>query len=147
MEFLLIFLGILSIAFFYLYKNKKIILSAKGKDIKVILVVRNDLNMGKGKIAAQCCHACLGLYKRQIIRDKSSIDLWEKEYGKKIVVRCNDEKEMFQIAEAAERKGLGTYIVCDAGFTQVAPNSNTVLAIGPASSEQFKDITGHLKLL
>ncbi|RRT80623.1 hypothetical protein B296_00007598 [Ensete ventricosum] len=29
-----------------------------------VLVVRNDLKMGKGKIAAQCSHATLGLYKK-----------------------------------------------------------------------------------
>ncbi|RWW59037.1 hypothetical protein BHE74_00034045, partial [Ensete ventricosum] len=29
-----------------------------------VMVVRNDLKMGKGKIAAQCSHATLGLYKK-----------------------------------------------------------------------------------
>lgn len=30
------------------------------EDIKMVLVVRNDLQMGKGKIGAQCGHATLG---------------------------------------------------------------------------------------
>jgi PTH2 family peptidyl-tRNA hydrolase len=30
---------------------------------KVVLCVRDDLKMGIGKIAAQCCHATLGNYK------------------------------------------------------------------------------------
>ncbi|MCD7465769.1 hypothetical protein HAX54_001878, partial [Datura stramonium] len=34
------------------------------EDFKMVLVVRNDLKMGKGKIAAQCSHATLGLYKK-----------------------------------------------------------------------------------
>ena len=38
--------------------------------MKQVMVVRRDLKMGKGKIAAQCCHAVsythLDVYKRQI---------------------------------------------------------------------------------
>uniref|UniRef100_A0A0A9DCY0 peptidyl-tRNA hydrolase n=1 Tax=Arundo donax TaxID=35708 RepID=A0A0A9DCY0_ARUDO len=34
------------------------------EDFKMVLVVRNDLKMGKGKIAAQCSHATLGLFKK-----------------------------------------------------------------------------------
>ena len=30
--------------------------------MKQAIVVRNDLKMGKGKIAAQCCHAAIGSY-------------------------------------------------------------------------------------
>ena len=32
-------------------------------EIKMVLVVREDLKMGKGKIGAQCGHATLGAYK------------------------------------------------------------------------------------
>ena len=30
-------------------------------EFKMVLVVRNDLKMGKGKAAAQCSHATLGI--------------------------------------------------------------------------------------
>jgi len=33
------------------------------EDVKMVLVVREDLKMGKGKIGAQCGHATLGVYK------------------------------------------------------------------------------------
>ncbi len=32
----------------------------------MVLVVRTDLGMGKGKIAAQCGHATLGAYKKAV---------------------------------------------------------------------------------
>ena len=32
------------------------------QDVKMVLVVRNDLKMGKGKLGAQCGHATLGTY-------------------------------------------------------------------------------------
>ena len=33
-------------------------------DVKMVLVVRQDLKMGKGKAAAQCAHAAVGAYKK-----------------------------------------------------------------------------------
>ncbi len=32
----------------------------------MVLVVRSDLKMGKGKIGAQCGHAVLGAYKKGV---------------------------------------------------------------------------------
>ena len=34
--------------------------------MKQVMVVRTDLKMGKGKIAAQCCHGSIGAIKKQI---------------------------------------------------------------------------------
>jgi pyroglutamyl-peptidase len=48
-------------------------------EYKMVLVARNDLSMGKGKLAAQCCHACLGSYKVAQSYDfgQSMLDTWE----------------------------------------------------------------------
>ena len=42
------------------------------QDIKMTLIVRNDLQMGKGKVGAQCGHATLGGYKSASIYSKKS---------------------------------------------------------------------------
>lgn len=42
--------------------------------MKQAIVMRTDLKMGKGKIAAQACHACLESYKKA---DKRKIREWE----------------------------------------------------------------------
>ena len=36
-------------------------------EVRMTLVVRQDLKMGKGKAAAQCSHATLALYKKLLI--------------------------------------------------------------------------------
>ena len=33
-------------------------------EMKMVLVIRSDLKMGKGKIGAQCGHAVLGAYRQ-----------------------------------------------------------------------------------
>lgn len=39
----------------------------------MVLLVRTDLKMGAGKVAAQVGHATLGAYKRAVKRDPASV--------------------------------------------------------------------------
>lgn len=39
-------------------------------DYKMVFLVRMDLEMGKGKVAAQCCHAVLAAYHDALDRSK-----------------------------------------------------------------------------
>ncbi len=43
--------------------------------VKMVLVVRTDLEMGKGKAAAQCCHACLAAYESSLARRKHKVSI------------------------------------------------------------------------
>ncbi|XP_061362697.1 uncharacterized protein LOC133306394 [Gastrolobium bilobum] len=115
-------------------------------DFKMILVVRNDLKMGKGKIAAQCSHATLGLYKKLINRAPKALNRWEMSAQPKVVVKIESEEDMLALQERAKSLKLPTHITIDAGRTQIAPNSRTVMAIlGPV--EVVDEVTGGLKLL
>jgi len=42
--------------------------------------------------------------------------------------------------------GLETCLVKDAGRTQIAPGSKTVLGVGPGPVDLVDKVTGHLKL-
>ncbi|XP_010246075.1 PREDICTED: peptidyl-tRNA hydrolase 2, mitochondrial isoform X2 [Nelumbo nucifera] len=96
------------------------------EDFKMVLVVRNDLKMGKGKIAAQC--------------------RWEMCGQVKVVLKCESEEDLLILQGRAKSLKLPTHITIDAGRTQIAPNSRTVMAIlGPAVS--VDNVTGGLKLL
>ncbi len=65
----------------------------------------------------------------------------------KICVQCPTEAEMIEINAKAQERGLVTYLVCDAGRTQIPAGSRTVLAIGPAPESTFRGLTDHFKLL
>ena len=114
---------------------------------KMILAVNMSLKMGNGKIAAQCGHATLGCYCKSIKASPTAVGWWERLGQAKIAVKIADENEMFVIRDAADAAGLVTHIVVDAGHTQIAAGSRTVLAIGPAPVSVLNHITGHLKLL
>ncbi|KAJ1688054.1 hypothetical protein LUZ63_019444 [Rhynchospora breviuscula] len=118
-----------------------------GEELKVVLVVRQDLKMGAGKIASQCAHAATGLYAELSQRNRSLLRQWEQFGQAKIVVSCKNQQEMNKLKEMAERCGLPTYIVSDAGRTQVRSGSRTVLAIGPGRKADVDSVTGKLRLL
>ncbi|KAL6073921.1 Peptidyl-tRNA hydrolase PTH2 [Balamuthia mandrillaris] len=113
---------------------------------KLVLCVRTDLKMTTGKIAAQCSHATLGLYKYGKKHHKELIRLWEAGATPKIALRIRNEEEMMALQAQASSLGLPTHIVSDAGRTQVERGTRTVLAIlGPKS--QVDQVTGQLRLL
>mmetsp|Transcript_7183 Transcript_7183/g.9090 ORF Transcript_7183/g.9090 Transcript_7183/m.9090 type:complete len:149 (+) Transcript_7183:289-735(+) len=116
----------------------------KNEPYKMVMVVRMDLKMGKGKMAAQCCHACLGAYKRA---SKKAILHWTKLGQTKLTLKCQTKEELFQIAQQASDEKLPYYLVTDAGRTQIAAGSQTVCAIGPAPESEVNRITGNLKLM
>merc|ERR1719347_1845703 len=116
------------------------------EDTKLVLVVRQDLKMGKGKAAAQCCHATLAAYKQAKRKCPETLRVWEATGQPKITVKCDSEEEMMLLLAQARSLGLVSYVVADAGRTQIAPGSHTVLAVGPAPGSMVDKVTGNLKL-
>ena len=67
-------------------------------DMKMVLLVRTDLGMGKGKVAAQCCHACLAAYQSAQKQSKDTqqwLEAWENEGCAKITLKCPDESTLY----------------------------------------------------
>merc|ERR1712146_754719 len=48
-----------------------------GHDNKMVFVIRTDLQMGKGKVAAQCAHAAIMCYKRASKETPQLLKQWE----------------------------------------------------------------------
>lgn len=112
--------------------------------MKQVIVMRVDLPMGRGKLAAQACHASLGSYKRA---DDKIISKWEQEGGKKVVVKVNSLKELFEVYELIKSTDMPYFLVQDAGHTELPESTVTCLGIGPDKDEKIDKITGEFKLL
>ena len=115
-------------------------------DIKQVIVVRTDLDMGKGKIAAQVGHACV--LGAEHVR-KSHPEWWAEWWGgqEKVVVKVSGIKELQEIKRHAIDLNLPWSEVSDAGHTQLPPGTTTCISIGPAPENLIDKITGDLKLL
>lgn len=66
--------------------------------------------------------------------------------GTKITVKVDSENEMLNLDKRAKDLHVLSSIIRDAGQTQVAPGTRTVIAIGPAPKSVLDKISGHLKL-
>ncbi|XP_029720832.2 peptidyl-tRNA hydrolase 2, mitochondrial [Aedes albopictus] len=114
---------------------------------KMVLVVRSDLGLRKGKIASQCAHAAVMCYMRSASVNQAKLNLWLVQGQPKIVVKVESLEEMVAIAQQANEKRVVAEIVRDAGRTQVSSGTETVLGLGPDSSDVIDSLAGHLKLL
>ncbi|XP_066141779.1 probable peptidyl-tRNA hydrolase 2 [Euwallacea fornicatus] len=114
---------------------------------KMTFVVNHSLKMGVGKIAAQVGHACLGLY-RESLENGLAADLcqWEEEGEKKIVLKGSSTEHLIELQEKAKEAKIPAYLVRDAGHTQIARGSVTVLSLF-GLEEDVDKITGKLSLL
>ncbi|PIA13551.1 peptidyl-tRNA hydrolase [Coemansia reversa NRRL 1564] len=116
------------------------------EDMKMVLVIRTDLGMTKGKIAAQCSHATLACYKQGIKKDPTTIKAWEWTGQTKVTLKCSSEEELLELQNTARSNGLISQSICDAGRTQIVAGSRTVLGIGPGPAAVVDRVTGHLSL-
>jgi PTH2 family peptidyl-tRNA hydrolase len=113
--------------------------------MKLSLVVRTDLGMGRGKVAAQVAHAAVAA----VLRNHGSPALvrWLRDGQPKVVLKVNGADELGTVCDAAASAGLPVEVVLDAGRTQVAPGTATCCAIGPATAEDIDRVVGTLSLL
>lgn len=136
---------------------------------KMVIVVRKDLKMPRGKIAAQASHAAVGaviqaLYKKRL--EASDFDTFEDGYEPlcpelvdaatkdwlvgeftKICVCVESEEELLDVYNKAEENALNVCLITDNGHTVFnGVPTKTCLAIGPCYSSQVDPITKDLKL-
>ena len=111
---------------------------------KQVILVRKDLKLPKGKLAAQAAHASV----RAVLKsDKRKVSKWDSEGAKKIVLKVNDLRELKSYLNKAKRAKLKTAVITDAGLTTIAPGTTTCMAIGPDDEEKIDKITGNLGLM
>ncbi|KAL2680576.1 hypothetical protein Neosp_008178 [[Neocosmospora] mangrovei] len=133
-------------------KKEEPVVKDNGEECKLVLVVRTDLGMTKGKIAAQCSHATLACYKTLLRAPANSpqrkiLSRWERLGQAKIAVQVKSQDEMLELRRKARSLGLTAEVIQDAGRTQIEAGSRTVLGVGPAPRSLVDQVTGGLKLL
>jgi len=114
------------------------------KEVKQVIVIRTDLEMGKGKMISQACHACLEAYKKASPKIKN---LWKYFGYKKVILKVKSLEELMEIYEKVKKTKIPHALIIDAGKTQLEKGTITCLAIGPYYSEEIDKFTGNLKLL
>ncbi len=140
-------------------------MTLKPRRAKQVLVVRKDLGMRKGKIAAQCAHASMKVLldampsapdsehpedRLRVLRYTSSSALghWLDGAFAKICVYVQSEEALEEIYQRALEAKLPAALIIDSGRTEFAGvPTKTVVAVGPAWIDEVDEVTGGLPLL
>jgi peptidyl-tRNA hydrolase, PTH2 family len=116
-------------------------------EYKQALIIRLDLNIGRGKMAVQCAHAAVSAAQEARIHFPQWWKSWLEEGQRKIALKAPDLETLLHLENTARRNGLPVYLVRDRGLTQIPPDTVTCLGIGPAPSNLVDNLTSDLSLL
>lgn len=129
---------------------------------KQVIVFRKDLQVRKGKLAAQVAHASMKVFidaclketrfnsweYRFYMKNDSAWEKWLNGRFTKIVVSCDSEQELDELYQKAIDNKLPCSMIIDAGLTEFnGVPTKTCIAIGPAYPDEIDEITSNLKLL
>ena len=118
--------------------------------MKQVIVMRKDLNMRKGKMIVQGSHASEGAYDRskESFMGIVNISLWKRDHAHtKVCVSVDSEEELLDVHNQAQKAGIISYLVLDAGKTEFKEPTYTCCCLGPDENDVIDTITGKLKLL
>ena len=135
---------------------------------KMMIVMRRDLKMRKGKIAAQAGHACIdavlmalckegrmndfemtadGLTLKQAGTQGTPMTDWFAYGCAKVCVYVDGEDALLEIAKKAEERGIIASVITDAGMTEFhGEPTKTCLALEPLPADAADELTGNLPL-
>lgn len=136
---------------------------------KQMIVVRRDLKMRKGKIAAQAGHACVTAVLAALAREgrlgqvreverqialavppgdaPTPLSEWFARGTAKVCVYVDSEQELLEIDKQAKAAGICSALICDNGLTEFhGQPTYTCLAFEPCLPEKTDPVTGGLPL-
>lgn len=135
---------------------------------KMMIVMRRDLKMRKGKIAAQAGHACIdavltalrkedrlqdleltseGMCLKNAGREATPLSDWFCYGCAKVCVYVDSEEALLAIADKAREMGVIASVITDAGMTEFhGVPTKTCLALEPLPTEIADRLTGGLPL-
>lgn len=113
----------------------------------MVLVIRTDLKLTKGKIASQTAHAAVSCFKKTLDSKPKLAEKWLMIGQPKIVLKVDSLEDLENLQDRVKSADIVTSLILDAGRTQVDPNTATCIGIGPDYDEKIDEIVKDLKLL
>lgn len=117
-------------------------------EMKMVLIVNSSLKMGKGKIVAQGAHAACGCVENaeKSAAGRRRLGAWRRQGQKKIALSTTQD-DLLRLERSLRSAGINCCLIADAGKTQIAAGSRTVLGVGPDTEARINQFTSSLRLL
>jgi PTH2 family peptidyl-tRNA hydrolase len=111
--------------------------------MKQVIVVRKDLKLSRGKLAAQVAHAS---FSSSQLASRRAVKTWERDGQKKVVLAAG-KQHIMEIKKKCRKLRIPHSLISDAGLTELPSGTVTCLGIGPADDSKIDKLTGSLPLL
>tara|TARA_B100001996_G_scaffold226181_1_gene174215 strand:- start:3871 stop:4242 length:372 start_codon:yes stop_codon:yes gene_type:complete len=122
-------------------------MARKDEPLTMILVTRKDLKLSRGKLAAQCGHAAVECALKAKRENPKLLDKWRENGARKIVVEAPNLDTLKRLFGAAQAQGIVSYMVSDAGHTEIPVGTVTVVGLGPGPRDVIDSLTGQFGLV
>ena len=116
-------------------------------DYKMVIIIRKDLKLSQGKLAAQVAHAAVECALLTKSNNSKWFKKWMNEGAKKAILKTDNLDDFYKFKELADELNISSAIISDAGHTEIPFGTKTVIGIGPAPDNLIDRITGDLPLL
>ena len=113
-------------------------------EYKQAILVRQDLKLPKGKMAVQVAHASV---ESMMAASKGIVNKWMKEGMGKVVLKVKNTTELKKYVSQADKLGIATAMITDAGHTVVKPGTTTCAGLGPDETGKVDRVVSGLKLV
>jgi len=128
------------------------------REVKQYIIVRTNLGMSAGKVAAQSCHASMKVFFDKMVvlpTDKSERTLyltdeevqWVDGMFTKIVKKVKNEGQLMKAYNKANELGLNVSLIKDAGKTELDGENYTAIAVGPNYVDECEPVVKKLRNL
>ena len=111
-------------------------MSALSDPPTMAFLCRADLQLSPGKLAVQCAHAAVGSLKQAKKTHSRMVQRWSESASRKVCLAVEDEEELEYYLQQVREASLPFALIKDAGLTEVAPGTVTVLGVGPVQDTQ-----------
>lgn len=117
-------------------------------ELLLYAIVRTDIEMPVGKLAAQAGHAFLGTYELcRNMQPDTSAEYRDSDLKKKICLAAEDEAALLRIRDLCEERGIPARLIRDAAVTVFDEPTLTAIGIGPVRRSDLPGYVRHLPTL
>ena len=120
-------------------------MSALSDPPTMAFLCRADLQLSSGKLAVQCAHAAVGSLQLAKKTHSRMVQRWTESSSRKVCLSVEDEKELEYYLERVQEASLPFALIKDAGLTEVAPGTVTVLGVGPGPRHTMDSLFSNLR--
>lgn len=132
------------------FHSEEFLIEEEKTEVTMYLVFRADLELKKGKLAAQAGHAtqlAMRMAEKRSALSRHWLSEWERGSYPKVALKVLSEENFDKLIEVLNMRQIAHAVVVDEGRTEIPAGTRTALATLPRYRSDLHAVTSTMKLL